>query len=278
MAKAMTKETGRIMAVLGPTNTGKTHYAIERMLGHRTGVIGLPLRLLAREVYDKCVALRGPSVVAPSTAVLNVLIRLDGEGQPPAARPAIDLALVVDRSGSMSGDKIHSVKRAALDVIHAGTVHPGKYLVLIGGTVADVEEAMDAAFLVAADHVVDRMFLPDPHPQLAAALTGTRQTGEGEALGIVETDSVAAAIRAADAGLKGAAVTLREIFMADGLGGKGYLLFSGALTEVQAATEAAAARAGGELIADRIIAQLHDEMDERLVVGSRFGVSLGTSG
>ena len=54
----------RILAVLGPTNTGKTHYAIERMLAHRSGVIGLPLRLLAREVYDKIVALRGPSVVA----------------------------------------------------------------------------------------------------------------------------------------------------------------------------------------------------------------------
>ncbi|MFV0512414.1 MAG: helicase-related protein [Jhaorihella sp.] len=56
--------SSRIVAVLGPTNTGKTHYAIERMLGHRTGVIGLPLRLLAREVYDRIVALRGPSVVA----------------------------------------------------------------------------------------------------------------------------------------------------------------------------------------------------------------------
>ncbi|NIZ11170.1 helicase-related protein [Pseudooceanicola sp. HF7] len=55
---------GRITAVLGPTNTGKTHYAIERMLGYRTGIIGLPLRLLAREVYDKIVAARGPSVVA----------------------------------------------------------------------------------------------------------------------------------------------------------------------------------------------------------------------
>ncbi|WP_137701409.1 helicase-related protein [Marimonas lutisalis] len=54
----------RIVAVLGPTNTGKTHYAIERMLGYRTGVIGLPLRLLAREVYDRIVAARGPSVVA----------------------------------------------------------------------------------------------------------------------------------------------------------------------------------------------------------------------
>lgn len=54
----------RITAVLGPTNTGKTHYALERMLGYRTGVIGLPLRLLAREVYDKLVSLRGPNAVA----------------------------------------------------------------------------------------------------------------------------------------------------------------------------------------------------------------------
>ncbi len=58
------REMARITAVLGPTNTGKTHYAIERMLAYRTGVIGLPLRLLAREVYDRCVAARGPSVVA----------------------------------------------------------------------------------------------------------------------------------------------------------------------------------------------------------------------
>ncbi|SFD46237.1 ATP-dependent RNA helicase SUPV3L1/SUV3 [Sulfitobacter brevis] len=58
------KSDARVVAVLGPTNTGKTTYAIERMLAHRTGVIGLPLRLLAREVYDRIVDLRGPSVVA----------------------------------------------------------------------------------------------------------------------------------------------------------------------------------------------------------------------
>jgi ATP-dependent RNA helicase SUPV3L1/SUV3 len=57
-------DRARITAVLGPTNTGKTHYAIERMLAHRSGVIGLPLRLLAREVYDRIVAARGPSVAA----------------------------------------------------------------------------------------------------------------------------------------------------------------------------------------------------------------------
>ena len=54
----------QITAVLGPTNTGKTHFAIERMLAHRSGMIGLPLRLLAREVYDKIVRQKGPEVCA----------------------------------------------------------------------------------------------------------------------------------------------------------------------------------------------------------------------
>lgn len=55
---------GRVVALLGPTNTGKTHAAIERMLTHRSGMIGLPLRLLAREVYDRVVGLRGADAVA----------------------------------------------------------------------------------------------------------------------------------------------------------------------------------------------------------------------
>lgn len=54
----------KLIAVLGPTNTGKTHYAIERMLGYGSGMIGLPLRLLAREIYDKIVARKGEAVVA----------------------------------------------------------------------------------------------------------------------------------------------------------------------------------------------------------------------
>ena len=54
----------RLVAVLGPTNTGKTHLAVERMLGHASGMIGLPLRLLAREIYDRIVKLRGARSVA----------------------------------------------------------------------------------------------------------------------------------------------------------------------------------------------------------------------
>jgi microcompartment protein CcmL/EutN len=178
-------------------------------------------------------------------------------------------------AGIEAGDAM--VKRAALDIIHTGTVHPGKYLVLIGGSVGDVEEALDAALMVGSDHVVDRLLLPDPHPQLISALQGNREPGQGEALGIIETVSVAASIRAADAGLKGALVTLREIFLADGLGGKGYLLFGGPLVEVEAAVDYGTARAQGAVVGSRVIAQLHSEMDENLVADGRFAARVRTS-
>lgn len=63
----------RIVAVLGPTNTGKTYLAVERMLGHQSGMIGLPLRLLAREVYDRVAALRGAGAVALVTGEEKVI-------------------------------------------------------------------------------------------------------------------------------------------------------------------------------------------------------------
>src|SRR3984885_13630156 len=63
----------RVIAVLGPTNTGKTHFAIERMLDHQSGMIGLPLRLLAREVYDRVVKLRGARAVALITGEEKIL-------------------------------------------------------------------------------------------------------------------------------------------------------------------------------------------------------------
>src|SRR5690606_10752810 len=66
-------ERRRLTAVLGPTNTGKTHLAIERMMGHETGMIGLPLRLLAREVYDRVVKVKGPRAVALITGEEKIL-------------------------------------------------------------------------------------------------------------------------------------------------------------------------------------------------------------
>jgi ATP-dependent RNA helicase SUPV3L1/SUV3 len=67
------QSASRVTAVLGPTNTGKTHFAIERMLGHKTGMIGLPLRLLAREVYDKIVRLKGAGQVALITGEEKII-------------------------------------------------------------------------------------------------------------------------------------------------------------------------------------------------------------
>ena len=65
----------KVTAVLGPTNTGKTFFAIERMLAHKSGMIGLPLRLLAREVYDRIVRLRGPNEVALITGEEKIVPR-----------------------------------------------------------------------------------------------------------------------------------------------------------------------------------------------------------
>ncbi|MEO7654977.1 MAG: helicase-related protein [Sphingomicrobium sp.] len=69
---------GLVRAILGPTNTGKTHLAIERMCGHSSGVIGFPLRLLAREVYDRVVGLKGAAQVALITGEERIV--------PPTAR------------------------------------------------------------------------------------------------------------------------------------------------------------------------------------------------
>jgi len=73
MANSPSSESARVRAVLGPTNTGKTHFAIERLLGHGTGMIGFPLRLLARENYDRVVALKGPAAVALVTGEEKIL-------------------------------------------------------------------------------------------------------------------------------------------------------------------------------------------------------------
>src|ERR1700749_3606528 len=70
---AMFRPAPRLVAVLGPTNTGKTHLAIERMLGHRSGMIGFPLRLLARENYDRIVKLKGARAGALITGEEKIL-------------------------------------------------------------------------------------------------------------------------------------------------------------------------------------------------------------
>ncbi|MBT8248489.1 MAG: BMC domain-containing protein, partial [Acidimicrobiia bacterium] len=134
--------------------------------------------------------------------------------------------------GIEAGDAM--VKRAPLGVIQSGTVQPGKYIVLIAGDVASVEESLAAGIGLGGDAIVDTVFLPDIHPEVVTALQGGRSFDDGEALGIIETRTVAAIIEAADAAVKGATVTAAQIELADGLGGKGYVLLGGVLSEVEA--------------------------------------------
>lgn len=181
--------------------------------------------------------------------------------------------------GIEAGDAM--VKRAPVEVLRAGTVHPGRYLVLVTGSVADVEEAFRAGVEVGEAALVDTVLLPNVHAAVVAALRGERRTGAGEALGVVETATVAATIQAADAGVKGAAVELLELRLADGLGGKGYLLFDGAVSDVEAAvaiavdriadgSEAWGAVPGGRTPVARVIPQLHREMRAELEGAPRF--------
>ena len=95
----------------------------------------------------------------------------------------------------------------------------------------------------------------------------------GELLGVVETLTMAATIDAADAGVKGARVTIRELRLADDLGGKGYVLFGGEVAEIEAAVDCGVARtaASGQEVAHVVISQLHAEMRENLTADPRFG-------
>ena len=170
--------------------------------------------------------------------------------------------------GIEAGDAM--VKRAPLDVIRAGTVHPGKYLVLVGGLTADVEEAVEAGREVGGTSLVDVVFLPDVHPDVVASIGGTRRDDAGEALGVIETPTVAATIDAADAGVKGARVTIRDLRLADDLGGKGYVLFGGEVAEVEAAVDCGVERVGADAT-HVVIARLHEEMRENLVADPGFG-------
>jgi microcompartment protein CcmL/EutN len=179
-------------------------------------------------------------------------------------------------AGIVAGDAM--VKRAPV-ALHTGTVQPGHYLVLVAGEVGDVEEAVDAGSAVAGDVLLDLVLLPDVHTDVVEALRGARGVGTQEALGIIETETVASIIEAADAGVKGATADLIEIHLADGLGGRGYLLFGGSVSDVEAAVAIGSGRVHeGTLVRRAVISQLHAEMRADLEADPRFGPSVGREG
>jgi microcompartment protein CcmL/EutN len=173
-------------------------------------------------------------------------------------------------TGILAADAM--VKRAPIDTIKSGTVQPGKYLVLIGGMVADVEESLAAGREVGAAALVDYILLPQVHPEVVDAIGGGRVPEVTDSLGVIETTTVAASIHAADAGIKGAVVRLVEVRLADGLGGKGIVLFSGLVADVEAAVEIGVGVLGRPelLVRQVVIPQLHTEMWENVSDATRF--------
>jgi microcompartment protein CcmL/EutN len=192
-------------------------------------------------------------------------------------RPALGLLeLGSIAAGVRAGDAM--VKRAPVAALYAGTVHPGRYLLLVGGEVAAVEEALAAGRESGAASLYDEILIPDVHPQVVAALTGARQPGEGDAVGVVETATVAALLGAADRGVKAAEVTLRELRLADDLGGKSYCMFRGAQADVEAAVERACEGLAPELLVGRVVVpRLHDEMLANLDAATGFGARVRTA-
>ena len=180
--------------------------------------------------------------------------------------------------GVCAGDAM--VKRAPVEVTYAGTVHPGKYLVLVGGDVACVEESYAAGLEVGRQALVDKIFLPAAHPEVVRILRGMRGRVTGEALGIVETRTVASTLGAADRGLKGADVDLVELRLADRLGGKAYCVFSGAVADVEAAVDLAVdgLRDPAHLVARVVIPQFHHEMLANIEATPEFNLRLAMPG
>jgi microcompartment protein CcmL/EutN len=201
--------------------------------------------------------------------------------KPPAQPVSLEPALALVEFDSIAAGIVAAdamVKKAPIARIVTGTVQPGKYLVMIVGGVGPVQESLAAGLDAGASSVVDHLLLPGVHPDVPESIAAARHPQPADALGIVETTSVAAAIRAADAGLKGAQVTLLELRLADGLGGKGLAFFTGAVTDVEAAVEAGCAAIfdNGRLLNAVVIPQLHAEIAENIAVATRFRVRAGS--
>lgn len=177
--------------------------------------------------------------------------------------------------GMQAADAV--VKKAQIRVLHVGTIQPGKFLVLFGGEVGDVEESLGAGRQAGGDSVADYVFLPVVHPEVVQSITGLRRPQPVDALGVIETTCVASTILAADAGVKGAEVHLVEIRLGDGLGGKGIVLYSGLVADVEAAVDIGVRvlRRPEVLVRHVVIPQLHPEMWANVSDSTRFRERVG---
>ena len=190
--------------------------------------------------------------------------RREGQGAE-VAGPALG---VVELSSVARGVVVADamVKKAPVELVFARAVSSGKFVVLVSGAVADVDEALACAIETAQAALVDRLMLPQAADGVLAALRRhAPHVGAADAVGIFETFSVASSLLAADAAAKAAHVEVAELRLADGLGGKAYFIVAGAQADVEAAMFAAEhVTATGMLLGREVIARPHEDLLKHL--------------
>jgi microcompartment protein CcmL/EutN len=163
-----------------------------------------------------------------------------------------------------------ALKRAPAVLLSSRAVSGGKHLVMLEGGVAEVEEAMAAGALAGGDLVLDRVTLAAADdqvwPMLGAPVAPPDWAGDAgaEAVAIIETRTVCAAIAAADAACKVADVAVRDVRFAVDLAGKAYFTLTGSLDAIEAAAAAATDAAGDRLVGGELIAQPSPDLRGRL--------------
>lgn len=165
-----------------------------------------------------------------------------------------------------------ALKRSPAVLVSSRTLSGGKHLVIVAGGVAEVQEAMAAGIAAAATRLIDRCELPYADAQVWPMLvtggvvvpTDWTDDADAEAVAIVETQTVCAAIAAADAACKAAEVVVRDVRLAIDLAGKAVFTLTGALSSIDAAVEAAVEAAGDRLVELERIAQPAPELRGRL--------------
>ena len=139
--------------------------------------------------------------------------------------------------GILAGDAM--LKTAEVRLIYAGTVCAGKYVVVVSGEVAAVKAGVENGIAVGETFLIDSLVIPNVNEQVLRAASACGDVGEVDAVGVMELFSVCSCIAAADAAAKAARVTLIELRLGRGLGGKSFLIMTGDVAAVQAAIDAA---------------------------------------
>jgi microcompartment protein CcmL/EutN len=166
------------------------------------------------------------------------------------------------------------LKKSPIAFLKCGTISRGRYLTLIGGTTASVEEAVNEGLFWGGASVLDHVLLADVHPQVYDAILGQRRTVGNGSLAIIETATVSSNVRAAELALKGTPVDLVEIRLADtGLSGKGVSIYHGELHDIEAAVDIAVGflESTGVEVGFKIISSPHDALNRQLDTSTYFG-------